>query len=136
MVLAVDPGTAKWGLALVQRDGRCLERRVVPAAEALGVVRGLLEGHPGAGLLLGRRTGSREARRWIEEHLPEARVTLVDEHNSTLEARRLYRLHNPPRGWRRLVPRGLLLPREPLDGYAAEVIALRFYGLQWSARDR
>ncbi|MES4792307.1 MAG: resolvase, partial [Chloroflexota bacterium] len=29
----------------------------------------------------------------------------------------------PPRGWRRLAPRGLLTPPTPLDGWAAAVLA-------------
>jgi hypothetical protein len=32
---------------------------------------------------------------------------------------------HPPRGWRRFVPRGMLLPPRPIDDFAALLIAER-----------
>ena len=51
---------------------------------------------------------------------------LVGEAYSTEEARSLYWQENPPKGWRRLVPLGLLVPPEPLDAYAAVVQVRRW----------
>jgi hypothetical protein len=59
--------------------------------------------------------------RW--PHLP---ISLVDERNTSLQARRRYYEDHPPRGILRLVPRGLLVPKEPLDGYAALLIIERY----------
>ena len=55
---------------------------------------------------------------------------IIDEKNTTWEARRLYYLDNPPRGWRRFVPRGLLVPGVAVDGYAALLIIERYRRLE------
>ena len=52
--------------------------------------------------------------------------TLVDEYETTLRARARYFADHPPRGWKRLVPRGMLLPERPVDDYAALLIAERY----------
>jgi hypothetical protein len=126
-LLAVDPGRSKWGWAVVDRDGNCLLREVTPASEAFHRIQEIAQTRPISRILLGDRTGSAEARRHLEGlGLP---LEMVSEHMTTLIARQLYRRDHPPRGWRRLVPQGLLMPDEPLDGYAAEALALRFLGL-------
>lgn len=59
--------------------------------------------------------------RWHDLH-----IVLVDERNTSLEARRRYYEDHPPRGIWRLVPRGLLVPKAALDGYAALLIVERY----------
>jgi RNase H-fold protein (predicted Holliday junction resolvase) len=53
-------------------------------------------------------------------------IALVDERETTLLARTRYFAAHPPTGWRRFVPRGMLLPPEPIDDFAAVLIAERF----------
>jgi hypothetical protein len=50
---------------------------------------------------------------------------VVDETNTTFEARALFYEDHPPKGLLRFVPRGLLVPSAPLDGYAALLIVRR-----------
>lgn len=57
---------------------------------------------------------------------PELPIALVDERNTSLEARRRYYEDHPPRGLLRFIPRGLLVPKEHLDGYAALLIIERY----------
>jgi len=125
-VLAIDPGREKCGLAVVRRDGVVLERLVCPVDRLQGALQGLWERHRPNLVLLGDRTGAAEIAALIKQECASARLTLVDEHRSTEQARRLYFVENPPRGWRRLVPRGLLVPPEPYDDYVAIILALRF----------
>ena len=68
--------------------------------------------------------------------LPKAAVraaglpfALVDERETTLQARARFFIDHPPRGWRRLMPRGMLLPDRPIDDYAALLIAERYLRL-------
>jgi RNase H-fold protein (predicted Holliday junction resolvase) len=68
-------------------------------------------------------------------------IRFVDEYETTLRARARYFHDHPPRGWRRLVPRGMLLPDRPVDDYAALLIAERYLqapseGQESSARAR
>jgi hypothetical protein len=126
-LLSIDPGRSKWGIAVIERSGRCLHREVASNDLALARIRNLRAKFGATVLLLGDRTGSDAAGRRLEElSLPIRRIS---EHRTTLLARELYWRDRPPRGWRRLIPRGLLTPPEPLDGYAAEALALRYLGL-------
>ena len=53
-------------------------------------------------------------------------VIEIDEKHSTEQARTLYWQLNKPHGWRALLPEGLRVPPEPLDGYAAAVLVKRY----------
>lgn len=56
-------------------------------------------------------------------------LLIVDEKNSTLEARLVYWNLHPPRGWRKLIPLSLQTPPRAVDDLAAYCIALR--GMQY-----
>ncbi len=127
-ILGVDPGTAKCGLAAVSREGQTLYRAVVELGALTEALAELGQRFALGQVALGNRTGAGPVQGMIREALPEATVSLVAEHRSTEEARRLYWEYHPPRGWRRLVPLGLMLPPEPLDAYAAEIVARRWLG--------
>jgi RNase H-fold protein (predicted Holliday junction resolvase) len=125
VVIAIDPGREKCGLAVVHRDGRVIHRAVVPTAAVTDAVERLLEVHHGAAVALGDRTGARAVSALISAR-SQLRPVLVDEHHSTLEGRRRYFQENPPRGWRRLLPIGLQTPPSPYDDYVAVVLAERY----------
>jgi len=124
-ILGVDPGTGKCGLALVEASGEVSFRAVV-ALEALPEeVRRLAASHTFSCVALGSKTGSERVKGLLEIALPGVRLEAVPEHRTTEEGRELYWKYHPPRGWRRLMPRGMLVPPEPVDGYAAEILARR-----------
>ena len=124
-ILGVDPGTSKCGLAVVDSSGEVSYRAVVALENLSATARALAAQRALGRLALGNRTGAQRVRALLEEALPEIPVEVVPEHRTTEEARRLYREYHPPRGWRRLVPRGMLVPPEPVDGFAAEILARR-----------
>jgi RNase H-fold protein (predicted Holliday junction resolvase) len=126
-VLAVDPGRDKCGLALVAADGSCLRRAVVASQEMLDTAKQWAAEHGVSVAAVGDRTGGEQAANGLRELEVFESVVGVDEHRSSEEARRLYFREQPPRGLRRLIPIGLLTPSEPIDDYAAWVLALRFF---------
>lgn len=75
---------------------------------------------------VGNATRSGNIVEMLRESWPELPITLVDERNTSLEARRRYYEDHPPRGLLRFVPRGLLVPKAKLDGYAALLIIERY----------
>ena len=131
--VGVDPGLTKCGYARVASDGRRLSIEVVPTA-ALGE---RLKDDAQTGsvrmVCVGDATTSAKAVAAIRSSWPQAPVTVVDERHTTLEARRMYYEDHPPRGLWRLLPRGLLVPSEPLDGYAALLIVQRYLAALRSA---
>jgi RNase H-fold protein (predicted Holliday junction resolvase) len=128
MLLGIDPGTRKCGFAVIEGLGaRPLELGIAPLdafAERLATITARFaidrvaigEGTNAAMIVTMVRTTG----------LPYA---LVDERETSLLARARFFDDHPPRGWRRFVPRGMLLPDRPIDDYAALLIAERYLRL-------
>ncbi len=121
-VLAIDPGTGKCGLAVVQRQRGCLERVVIDREELLGRVRHYLESFSVERVLVGGATGSKPVVQELKQHL-SVPVEVVNEFRTTERARLRYFQDHPPRGLWRLVPLGLQVPAVSIDDYAAIVMA-------------
>lgn len=129
-VIAVDPGRDKCGVAVVGRRAGVLSKSVVPAGRMAAVVAELAEKNDIGTVVLGDRTGRKDAMAALAALRPGGReltVRLVDEHRSTDEARARYWRDHPPRGLARLVPVTLRVPPVPVDDYVAVIIAERHF---------
>ena len=122
-VLAIDPGREKCGVAVLATDGRILVQEVVVTAELDAVVGALIAAYTPI-VIMGNGTTSVAAKARVEALGYE--VILVDEYRTTDAAKRAYWEAHPPRGWRRLVPRGMLVPPVPVDDFVAVILAQRF----------
>ncbi|GMV37410.1 MAG: hypothetical protein AMXMBFR61_19180 [Fimbriimonadales bacterium] len=126
-MLAVDPGTDKCGVAVVRAQNgqtvQVLGRKVVQIEQLADTVAEMADQTQPDVMVVGGGTGSREVVRAIEARLPESGILVVDEKHSTERAQRRYWELTPRRGWRRFVPRGLLVPPEPIDDIAALILA-------------
>lgn len=123
-VLGVDPGTRKCGYAVVgESPGPPLALGIVPTERLVETLQELVARFPVRAVALGGGTHTAPVGEMLAAlGLP---VNIVDERETTLLARQRYFAANPPRGWRRLVPRGMLLPPRPIDDFAALLIAER-----------
>lgn len=128
VILAVDPGREKCGLALVDEKTGVIWQRVVPAAELMTTVAQFVRQGAVQTVVAGDRTGStRFKNQWNQSGLSsKARLVFVDEHMSSVEGRRRYLREHPGRGLRRLLPIGLKTPDQPFDDYVAVILAERF----------
>ena len=129
-VLGIDPGREKTGLAVVASDGHIHFRAIVETARLQEEIEPLIAQWMVARVALGDSTSSKSARGEIERLLGKrgwenVRVELVNEKNSTLEARTLYFEQCPPRGWRKLIPFSSQVPPVPVDDFAAAIVARR-----------
>jgi RNase H-fold protein (predicted Holliday junction resolvase) len=129
VVLAVDPGTSKCGLALVHRDieGKLdlLWRDVVPTAMLLPKLHEAYAVRPYEFIILGDSTHSTQIMHAIREHLPSMALLEVDERDTSQQARERYWEHHRRRGWRRMLPASMIVPPEPVDDFAALILAER-----------
>ena len=122
-VLAIDPGREKCGVAVLASDGRILVQEVVATAALDAAVGTLVRAYEPA-VIMGNGTTSADAKKRVEAlGVP---VTLVDEYRTTDAAKCAYWEAHPPRGWRRLMPRGMLVPPVPVDDFVAVILAQRF----------
>lgn len=133
-LLAVDPGRAKCGLAVVtgpEQEGqapRCLERAVVATERLTLAVADVLRRRPEVcRILIGGGTNSATLRRALEATFPQTSLQTVDEHNTSARARQRFVRENPAPGWRRLLPSGLRSPEVPYDDYAAILMAEDYF---------
>ncbi len=127
--LAIDPGREKCGLAVLRDDGAVVERQRCDTNALEAAVSDLLVKHEFAGCLVGDGTGSAPVRERIEKLLQKSNncdMITIDEASTTEQARALYWEANPPRGWRKWLPVSLLVPPEPVDDWAAVVMARRW----------
>ena len=123
LVLAIDPGREKCGVAVLASDGGVLVQRVVMTAELDATVGTLIRAYE-PNVIMGNGTTSADAKKRVEAlGVP---VTLVDEYRTTDAAKCAYWKAHPPHGWRRLVPRGMLVPPVPVDDFVAVILAQRF----------
>lgn len=124
--LGIDPGRDKTGLALVKDDGIVLKLLVAATEDLESALDGFVGAEQLSGAVIGDGTNSSTVASLVKKLFTGLPVYMVNEAHSTEEARQLYWEANPPRGLKRLLPRGLLVPDEPLDAYAAVVQVRRF----------
>ena len=133
--LGIDPGRSKTGLALVDAAGSILALHIAHTEHIEVELSAFAGKEQLAGIIMGDGTNSKAIGQAVSKVFAAVPLALVGEAHSTEEARTLYWQVNPPRGWRRLVPLGMLVPSEPLDAYAAVVQVKRWLALQGSIKD-
>jgi len=126
LIIGIDPGRTKCGFAVLTSAGERLVLEVVQTGEIASRLRTVAGGGDVAAICVGHATTSDAVVEMCRTQWPQIPLVVVDESNTTLEARQRYYDDHPPRGLMRLVPRGLLVPGVPLDGYAALLIAERY----------
>jgi len=120
-ILAIDPGRDKCGIAVID-GGAVLHMSVVPRKHAASAVESLCARFSPQAIIIGNGTGSS----FLADELgskSDVPIEIVGEAYSTQKARSRYFRDNPPRGLRRLIPRGLLTPPRPYDDYVALILA-------------
>lgn len=129
VVLAIDPGSSKCGLALVRRSDesrlQLLWRKIVPCEQLAEAVNEAKENTPFSMIIVGAGTKATPTVTTIRDAMPGLGILVVDERDTTMQARERYWEHNPRKGWRRLLPATMQMPPVPVDDFAALILAER-----------
>ena len=126
LYLGVDPGRSKTGLALVDGAGKIVKLHIAESQNIDNEIVEFIKNSCPVQIVLGNGTNSRNIGESVKKVLPDVMVTVVEEAHSTEEARTLYWQENPPKGLKKLIPLGMLVPPVPLDAYAAVILVRRF----------
>ena len=126
LYLGIDPGRSKTGLALVDGAGKILKLHIADSQNIDKEIVEFIQNSCPVQIVLGNGTNSSNIGEAVQKVLPNVEITVVEEAHSTEEARNLYWQENPPQGWRKLIPLGMLVPDVPLDAYAAVILVRRF----------
>ena len=125
--LGFDPGRDKCGVAVVDSQGKIYEHRVVLSPEAIAGLQEFQSRYNLARVIMGNQTTAKTWKKQLEVALnPALEVVLVDERNSSLQARDRYWEMYPPRGLQRLIPQGMRLPPVPVDDIVAILLVERY----------
>lgn len=126
LYLGIDPGRSKTGLALVNGAGKIVKLHIAESQNIDNEIVEFIKNSCPVHIVLGNGTNSRNIGESVKRVLPDVLVTVVEEAHSTEEARTLYWQENPPKGLKKLIPLGMLVPPVPLDAYAAVILVRRF----------
>jgi RNase H-fold protein (predicted Holliday junction resolvase) len=124
--LGIDPGRSKTGLALVDGAGKIVKLHIAESQNIDNEIVEFIKNSCPVHIVLGNGTNSRNIGESVKRVLNDVMVTVVEEAHSTEEARTLYWQENPPKGLKKLIPLGMLVPPVPLDAYAAVILVRRF----------
>ena len=124
MIAAIDPGRDKCGLVVVDNEQFVLEQKILAREKIKESILAIDDKYNLEIVVLGDGTASEEIKRELAE--VGLVIHIIDERNSTLEAKELYWQENPPCWWRKLIPVSLQMPPQAIDDYAALVLARRY----------
>ena len=126
MILAIDPGKNKCGLAVLDMHGNVIEKEILPREHVPNALPYYAAKYGISTLVVGRSAFGKELERELSKLDLRTNLIFVSEKHSTLEARKRYWKENSPKGIWKLIPTSLRLPPAPVDDYAAVVIGERF----------
>lgn len=123
-ILAIDPGSEKVGYAVVNFDLTHGDLGIGHLADMHRVFAKYCRdtSNPPAFVVMGNGTKNAILCKLLNSLNLDIDVKLGDEKNSTYLARAIYFKENPPKGWLRFLPSGMLFPPRPIDDYAALLI--------------
>ena len=127
MILGFDPGRDKCGVAVMETNQQIHFHQVVESANAIATIEKLCQQFPIELVVMGNQTTAKSWQQKIQAHLDSSiPIIMVDERNSSLEARDRYWQMYPPQGLTRLIPQGMRLPPRPIDDIVAILLIERY----------
>lgn len=124
-IIAIDPGNSKWGVAIVDSDLLVHEQGIFVLDLLYTKVSEFTKKYPIDLIILGNQTKSSHFLDVLSTL--DYPIELIDEKDSTLNAKDLYFELYPPKGFKRLIPKGLLYPPRDFDDVTAIVLARRYF---------
>ena len=125
--LGFDPGRDKCGMAVVENNHSVHYHEVILSDDVTQKLASLCQQFPIEQLIMGNQTTAKQWKAQLEKILPcPIPITMIDERNSSVEARDRYWEMYPPQGLTRLIPQGLRVPPRPIDDIVAILLIERY----------
>ena len=126
MILGFDPGRDKCGIAVLESDRTIHYHQVISSENAIAKMTELIAQFPIELIVMGNLTTSKIWHQQLQSAFDSVTITMIDEKNSTLEARNRYWEMYPPQGLAKLIPQGLRTPPRPIDDIVAILLIERY----------
>ena len=134
VVMGIDPGTAKCGIAVVSTIKGTILRKVVPTSEIGPTVLDLFGQFAPDVTAIGNGTHSAAIINTVEISLSslnaDATLVIVEESHTSEAARKQAIIEEKPVGLRKFLPRALRSPIAAYDDIVAEILACRWIAKQ------
>ncbi len=139
VVLAIDPGSVKCGMAVVAADGEpgpmsstsTLMTKIAATERLLAEIGQALRDFPEiSAVIMGDGTQHRSICKAAGQMFPLLPLVVVDEHGTSQEARARYLQEHPARGLRKLLPMGLRAPEFAYDDIVATILGEKYFQTQ------
>ena len=125
--LGFDPGRDKCGVAVMDDATNLFHHEVILADEVLSTVEFLRKTYDFSLLIMGNQTTAQQWQQRLQTEItPPLAIALVNERNSSLEARERYWEMFPPSFSQKLLPKGMRLPPRPIDDIVAILLIERY----------
>ena len=127
LILAIDPGKDKCGLAILKSDGAIKRRGIFPTASLHETMSKFNEEEAFAVIVIGNGTTSEDIQKTVKEQFPNCELHVIDEKGSTLAGRELWLDEGEHSALVAYLPRFLrrLFAPPALDDFAAIVLGRR-----------
>lgn len=133
MIIAIDPGSVKTGVAAIDDSGRLLWKKIIKTERFESEMAAVLRVQLPAVFVMGNGTHHKEIKKKMENLIDSfggnIRVELVNERYTTEIGEQWYWRDHPRKGLRRLIPKGLQSVPVPIDDYVAWIIGCIYLGI-------
>lgn len=126
MILGFDPGRDKCGVAVLEQNLTVHYHQVIAAEKVIAKIQELITQFEIDLIVMGNLTTSKSWYKQLQSAFEGVTIEMVDEKNSTIEARDRYWQMYPPQGLKKLIPQGLLVPSQPIDDIVAILLIERY----------
>jgi RNase H-fold protein (predicted Holliday junction resolvase) len=125
--LGFDPGRDKCGVAVMDDARQILCHQVILSSDVIEIVNSLRQEYDISLLVMGNQTTSQAWQQRLQLELtPPLAIALINERNSTMEARVRYWEMYPPSFPQKLIPQGMRLPPRAIDDIVAILLIERY----------
>ncbi len=125
MILAIDPGKDKTGLAILDEKAKIIDKLVVFARNLPETLQEYIKKYNITEVVIGQSATGKILAEKLQKESPNIKLSFVSEKNSSLEARLRYWQENKTQGLWRIIPTSLRIPPVPVDDWAAVILGER-----------
>lgn len=132
MILAIDPGTIKSGIAIIENDGQLVMKTIIATENLEKEIIALLAKYLVHVIVSGNGTNHKAVKKRLTELLKAENISLsielVNEKYTTEMGEKWYWKDHNPKGWKRIIPEGFRTVPVPIDDYVAWIIGNIYIG--------
>lgn len=126
MLMGIDPGRKKCGVAIVTEKGEEIEKKIVETSSLSHKIEEVFSQYSISKCILGNGTYADKVFNILQLLIEEEKIIFIEEEGSTYLAEQRYLKENPPLGLNFLNKIIKFKPKRPMDDYTAVVLVEKY----------